>query len=137
MVEQVVSFNRDTDNDGLLDAWELTYWPSTSGHGPLDDDDHDSIVNVLELALGLNPTVTNGGGLPPVTTEGGYLTMTITKQPGVTYEVQSSGTLLLNSFSASTTTMLIDNATTLKVRDNTLIGTQPARFIRAQVTAAP
>jgi hypothetical protein len=70
-------------------------------------------------------------------TGGGYLTMTITKHPGVTYEVQSSGTLLLNSFSAATTTVLIDNATTLKVRDNTLISTAAARFIRAQVTAAP
>ncbi len=127
----------DQDIDGLLDSWELTYWPSTTGHSALDDFDHDGYVELLELALGLNPTLPNPGGLPPLTTEGGYLTMTLTKQPGVTYEVQSAGTLLPDSFSASTTTVLINNATTLKVRDNILIGTPPTRFLRAKVTAAP
>ena len=66
--------------------------------------------------------------------------MTITKQPGVTYEVQSAASLLPalpDSFSAATTTVLTNNATTLKVRDNTLIGTPPARFMRVKVTAAP
>lgn len=53
--------------------------------------------------------------------------------PGVTYEVQSAATL----FSANTTTVLINKATTLKMRDNTLISTLPARFMRVQVTAAP
>ncbi len=65
---------------------------------------------------------------------------TLTKQPGVTYEVQSAGSLLPalpNSFSATSTTVLINNATTLKVRDNFLIGTSPPRFMRVKVTAAP
>jgi hypothetical protein len=63
-----------------------------------------------------------------------------TKQPGVTYEVQSAGTLLPalpDSFSAASTTVLINDATTLKVRDNVHIGTPPTRFMRAKVTAAP
>ena len=96
--------------------------------------------NLLELALGLNPTQPNAGGLPAARNEGGYLTMTVTKQPGVIYEVPSAGTLLPalpNSFSASTTTVLIDNATTLKARDNVLVGTQPTRYMRVKVTAAP
>lgn len=42
-----------------------------------------------------------------------------------------------DSFSAASTTVLINNATTLKVRDNFAISTTPRRFIRAQVTAAP
>ncbi len=41
------------------------------------------------------------------------------------------------SFSRATTTVLLDTATTLKVRDNVLIGTPPARFIRGKVIAAP
>ena len=130
----------DADGDGLRDSWELTYWPSTAGHSALDDFDHDGYVELIELALGLNPTLPNPGGLPPVTIEGGYLTMTITKQPGVTYEVQSAGTLLPalpNSFSQTTTTVLTNNATTLKVRDNVLIGTPPSRYLRLKVTAAP
>ncbi|MEJ7655355.1 MAG: hypothetical protein WKH64_19490 [Chloroflexia bacterium] len=130
----------DADGDGLLDAWELTYWPTTIGHSALDDFDHDGYVELLELAFGLDPTTPNAGGLPLVTNEGGYLTMTITKQPGVTYEVQSAGTLLPaqpDSFSPASTTVLINNDTTLKVRDNTLIGTPPRRFLRVKVTAAP
>jgi len=66
--------------------------------------------------------------------------MTITKQIGATYEVQSAGTLLggqPTSFSPATTTVLLDTATTLKVRDNVLIGTPPARFLRVKVNAAP
>ncbi len=130
----------DTDGDGLLDSWELTYWPTKEGHSALDDFDHDGYAELLELALGLNPTLPNAGGLPAAINEGGYLTMTLTKQPGVTYEVQSAGTLLPalpDSFSAASTTVLINNATTLKVRDNVLIGTPPTRFLRVKVTAAP
>ncbi|MFN0078128.1 MAG: IPT/TIG domain-containing protein [Prosthecobacter sp.] len=141
LVEQVASFNRDSDDDGLLDSWEELHWPgATALHGPLDDDDHDGLVNLLELAFGLNPTLSNGAALPPAVLEGDYLTMTIPKQPGVTYEVQSAGTLLPalpDSFSASSTTVLLNDATTLKVRDNTLFGTPPARFMRVQVTGAP
>jgi hypothetical protein len=130
----------DADGDGLLDSWELLYWPTTAGHSALDDFDRDGYMELLELALGLNPTLPNPGGSPIVANEAGYLTMTITKQPGVTYEVQTAGTLLSaqpDSFSPATTTFLINNATTLKVRDNVLIGTPPSRFIRLQVTAAP
>lgn len=130
----------DVDNDGLLDSWELTYWPTTTGHGPLDDEDQDGIVNLLELAFNLNPTLANGAALPPAVNEGDYLTLTITKQPGVTYEVQSAGTLLPalpDSFSPASTTLLIDNATTLKVQDTVLMSTPGGRFMRAAVTASP
>jgi uncharacterized delta-60 repeat protein len=141
LIEQVVGFGPDADNDGLLNSWEELYWPgATALHGPLDDEDHDGLVNLLELAFGLNPTLPNAGALMPLTQEDGYLTMTITKQPGVAYEVQSAGTLTLgqpDSFSSSSTTVLINDATTLKVRDNTLFGTPPARFMRVQVAGAP
>lgn len=140
LVEQVVSLNRDTDSDGLLDYWEQLYWPSVANHGPLDDNDQDGILNLLEIAFGLNPTRANGEALPPVEAEGDFMTLTLTKQPGVTYEVQSASTLqpaLPDSFNAATTTVLINNSTTLKVRDNFLISASPGRFIRVKVTAAP
>ena len=130
----------DSDGDGLLDSWELTYWPTTAGHSATDDFDKDGILELLEEAFGLNPTVPDFAGLPLAVNEGGYLTMTITKHAGVTYEVQSAGTLLSgapDSFSASTTTLLINNVTTLKVRDNIPYGTPPDRFMRVKVTAAP
>ena len=100
---------KDVDDDGLRDAWELSYWSTTTGHGPLDDFDHDGYIELLELAFGLNPTLPSAGGLPAATNEGGYLTMTITKQAGVTYEVQSAGTLLTgqpDSFSAASTAVI-------------------------------
>jgi hypothetical protein len=48
------------------------------------------------------------------------------KQLGATYEVQSAGRLGLggpDTFSADSTTILINDASMLKVRDNILIGT--------------
>ena len=78
--------------------------------------------------------------MPRPVNEGGYLTITITKHSGVTFQVQGAGTLLdgqPDSFSAATTTVLTDDATTLKVRDNVPVGTPPARYMRVRVTAAP
>ena len=74
---------------------------------------------------------------PAVTNEGGYLTITLTKYPGVSYEVQTAATPDAPAFSAASTTVLVDNTTTLKVRDNILIGTPPARYVRVKVTATP
>ena len=130
----------DGDGDGLLDSWELTHWPTTAGHGPMDDFDHDGYNDLLELALGLNPTLPDPGGLPPVVNEGGYLTVTIAKRPGASYEAQSASTLLSgqpDSFSAASTTVLINDATTFKARDNLPVATPARRFIRVKVTAAP
>ena len=42
-----------------------------------------------------------------------------------------------SAFSPASTTVLINDATTLKVRDNILMGTAPGRFLRVKVTAAP
>jgi hypothetical protein len=134
------SFTSDADGDGLLDGWEIARFGTTAGHSALDDYDGDGHNELLELAFGLNPTISNPGGQPAVISEGGYLTMTIARQPGATYEVESAGTVLPalpDSFSAASTTVLVNDATTLKVRDNVLIGTLTSRFMRVKVTAAP
>ena len=89
----------------------------------------------MEEAFGLNPKQPDT--LPPVVNEGGYLTMTIAKQPGVTYEGQTAATPDAPAFSPATTTVLVNDASTLKVRDNILIGTPDARYLRVKVTAAP
>lgn len=130
----------DSDADGMLDQWELNNWRTTTGHGALDDHDKDGYGELLEQAFGLNPLFPDPAGIPGVTQEGGYLTMTLTKQPGVSYAVQTAGSLLTgqpDSFSTTSTTVLINNATTLKVRDNVLMGSATTRFNRAQVTGAP
>ena len=41
------------------------------------------------------------------------------------------------AFSATTTTTLVNDATTLKVRDNVLIGAAANRFMRVKVTVVP
>jgi hypothetical protein len=140
LVESVTGFGPDSDNDGLLDSWELLYSFVLTDFSATADFDRDGLPDLQELAFGLYPGVPDAQLQPAVVVEGGYLTITITKHAGVTYEVQSAGTLATGqptSFSPTTTTVLLDNGTTLKVRDNILIGTPPARFLRVKVTAAP
>ena len=140
LVETVTEFGPDSDNDGLLNSWELTYWPSTVGHDADDDFDHDGLTELEELAFGLNPTIPDAAAIPAVVNEGGFLTATVSKHAGATYQVETAGTLLPgqpDSFSAATTTVLIDNATTLKVRDNFPVGIPASRYLRVKVTAAP
>ncbi|HRK13536.1 MAG TPA: hypothetical protein PK490_04570 [Prosthecobacter sp.] len=125
-----------------IESWRQVHFGTTDNTGnaaDLFDHDLDGLVNLLEYAFGLNPTLITPT-LPGLTREGGYLTMTITKQPGVTYEVQTAGDLATgqpDSFSAASTTVLINDATTLKVRDNILISSTARRFLQVLVTAAP
>ena len=127
----------DTDNDGLLDSWEGTAFFSLTSHSALDDSDGDGRVELLEYAFYTDPLVPDVTAGPQVVNEGGYLTITITKRSGVTYSVQSASTPRDTAFTAATTSVLLNDATTLKVRDNVLIGTPLSRFMRVKVTAAP
>ena len=72
-----------------------------------------------------------------MTNEGGYLTLSVAKRAGVTYLGQSAATPDTAAFSAATTTVIVNDATTLKVRDNFPITGGGQRFLRVQVTAAP
>ena len=68
------------------------------------------------------------------------MTITITKHAGIIYEVQTAATLVPgqpDSFSAASTTVLMNDATTLKVRDSIPMAGQPSRYMRVKVTAAP
>ena len=61
--------------------------------GELLDPDLDGIVNLIEFALGLNPTVSNLNATANPVVEGGNLTLTFTRNlllSGVTSVVQSS-----------------------------------------------
>lgn len=126
----------DLDDDGLLDSWEIAHFGNIAAHTALDDTDGDGAVELLELAFGTDPLAPGSVPAPAVVNEAGYLTTTITKQPCVRYVVETGGALE-TGFSATSTTVLTDTATTLKVRDNVPIGAQPKRFLRVQVTAVP
>ena len=128
--------SNDTDADGLLDLWEYAHFGTLAGHSAQDDADGDGTPELLELAFDRDPLSPEPSPPPPVVIEGGYLTLTIAKRAGVTYLGQSAASPAA-TFSAATTTVLIDSATTLKFRDNTLITNGGARFLRVKVTAAP
>ena len=129
--------SNDFDNDGLLDIWEYARFGSISAHSGLDDSDGDGRVELLEEAFNTNPLLPDVAGAPQAVNEGGYLTMTIAKRAGVTYSVQSASKPDEAWFSAATTTVLVNDATTLKVRDNVVVGSPLSRFMRVRVTAAP
>ena len=82
----------NADADGLPDAWEIVNWGTTAGHGPLDDFDRDGVVELLEYAFGGDPKMPDAANLPAAVNEGGYLTVTLTKRPGVTYLVETAPT---------------------------------------------
>jgi hypothetical protein len=129
--------NDDFDGNGLLDLWEYAHFGNATGHSATGDNEQDGVINLLEEAFDTDPLHSNAPAIPVVVNNGGYLTMTITKRAGVTYQVQSAATPDGAAFSAAATTVLVNNATTLRVRDNVPIGTPPGRFLRVKVTAAP
>jgi hypothetical protein len=129
--------DNDVDRDGLLDDWERAHFGTLVGHSALDDADGDGLTELLELAFNRDPLRPDAAGAPAVVNEGGFLTTTITKRAGVSYTVESAATPDAPAFSAATTTVLLENATTLKVRDNFPIGSATSRLMRVKVTSAP
>jgi hypothetical protein len=123
----------DMDNDGLPDAWEVTKFGWVHAQHPLADGDFDGSDTLLESAFSMDLAVPDQP--PGAQLEGDYLTMTITKVPGIAYSVLSGSDGA--GFSMANTTVIIDDATTLKVRDNTPIGTGPRRFLKTEVSPAP
>ena len=87
------------DNTPTPGGKAITYetWSAAWGVGSEQlDPDLDGLVNLLEFALGLNPTVNNTNPEGIVSVEGGNLTFTYTKYlllVGLTYTVQSSTNL--------------------------------------------
>ena len=123
----------DANGDGLPDAWQIANWGTTAGHSSQDDFDHDGVVELLEYAFGGDPKTPDAANLPTAVNEGGYLTVTLTKRPGVTYLVQTAPSLQPASWAAANTTVLIDNSITLKVRDKVAIGAASSRYLRVAV----
>jgi len=98
------------------------------------DSDHDGVVNLFEYATGGSPLVSDSAGRPAMSIESGCLTLTLPKNPSATdaiWSAESCGDLL--SWSAGTATVLLNNATTFKARDNFVIGSTLPRFLRAKV----
>ena len=60
-----ISLGNDTDNDGLVDTWETTYWANITIENGTGNPDADGLTNLQEQTRGTNPTLadTDGDGL--------------------------------------------------------------------------
>lgn len=101
--------------------------------GETADPDSDGLPNLLEYALGLNPTVFTATSVV-VDTATGALRLTAAKNPAatdVTCVVEVSGDLV--SWTTSGTTVVTNTTAQLQVRDDTAVSGANRRFIRLKV----
>jgi hypothetical protein len=119
-------------------AWQQQNFGANAGNpaiaGEAADPDADGLANLLEYALGSNPQAANASGVVVDTTTGA-LRLTAPKvatSTDITYLVEASGDMV--NWTASGTTIAINTATQLQVRDNTLLSGGSRRFIRLRVS---
>ena len=99
---------------------------------------HDGITNLMKYALALAPMSCGTGGLPSVSPQGGYLTLTYRQNKSasdVAYTVQASDSPNGTWTTASTVTSQSDQGayTLVTVRDMVPLAGHPHRFMRLQV----
>jgi hypothetical protein len=123
----------DLDNDWLPDAWEVAGYGSVHAQHLRSDLDFDGSDNLLEYSLGLDP---NKSDFPAgAVVENDFLTITITKKPGIGYMVTSGEDL--TGMTAAETIVVTDNETTLKVTDSIPFSAGLRRFMRTTVEPWP
>ncbi|WP_167320865.1 right-handed parallel beta-helix repeat-containing protein [Desulfosudis oleivorans] len=76
----------DIDEDGLSDAWEMTWFGSLE-YGPNDDPDNDGLTNLEEYNLGTNPNAT-----PIIVSPGGSIQAAIDQASNGDTIIVSDGT---------------------------------------------
>lgn len=134
--------------------WQKRYWPDGADgaiSGLAADPDHDGIVNLIEYALGGDPTNPDETILPEVNvvTENGnqYLALTFLKRiddPTLAYEVVGSDDVVapLNSWQLQSTLVEISqegvpqDMQRIRIRDSVSTATTLHRYLRLRVTRA-
>jgi hypothetical protein len=84
-----------------LSEWRTFYFGSAtnSGNGAnLNDQDRDGVVNLVEYAFSLNPTVPNDQPFPVATRIGGDLVISFRGVAGIDYGAEWSNSLLMNEW---------------------------------------
>jgi hypothetical protein len=141
--------NPDSDNDGLPDAWELSYFPGnlTALGGGIADYDKDGLTDMQEYILGSNPNNASSGR-PQVTATHNGETFRIEFETvlGRTYRVMGrdslgSGTWIevtnLQSGAGLSTSNPVTGDNTTKVVVEQGLGGKNARFYQVEVQLAP
>lgn len=132
-----VTLSDDVDNDGMPGLWESAHGLNPSVSDSLLDLDKDGIKNLMEFALDLDPQLPSQVGLPTISIENGYLTLTVTRNAEsaarLTFNVQVSANLSAWMDGPSNVVVLTDTPALLKVRDNIQITSGARRFMRLEV----
>jgi hypothetical protein len=141
----VIASNPDANGNGILDSWETQQFGNAAAgnNAANDDDDHDGLSNLLEFALGTNPTVTGANPIlhdQELVGANRHLRLTIQKNPAATnlsYIVEVCEDLAAANWSATPTVIESETATQLIVRDSTPMSASSHRFIRLRVHPVP
>jgi YD repeat-containing protein len=93
------SHGGDTDGDGLFDGWEELHWGNTTEQGSGGNPDGDSLSNMEEQDLGLNPRVKENEAVSGKTTlytydNSGRLTNVTAPKGTVTLVPDAEGNIL-------------------------------------------
>jgi hypothetical protein len=123
-------------HDSLFDQWRASHFGGAAGAAA--DYDGDGVPNLAEYAFGWDPTQPQAAG-PFLSVENNYLTLTLDRfvdlPADVSWHAEVSTDLVVWESGPAFTTTLIDDANTLKVRDNIAIGSGGSRrFLRLRVS---
>ncbi len=90
------SFNPDSDNDGLPDAWEIFRFGNLSQRGT-DDPDGDGYNNFAEYLAGTDPNLAASNPSLSIRLEGGQIRLEWTAQPVLPYYLERRTNLFPSS----------------------------------------
>jgi hypothetical protein len=121
-----------------LQAWRLEHFGSSEGTGraaDLADWDNDGVLNLLEFAFGLNPTLSDAQLLPTAQIAGGALVIQFTEPAnigGISYSAETANVLTASSWSP-----VPDTGTPPQHVFIAPIGGATTKFIRLRVDLSP
>jgi uncharacterized repeat protein (TIGR03806 family) len=130
-----------TSNAATLTVTQsFTSWATTASlpptqNGPTDDPDLDGASNLLEYALGLNPTAPSAATLPTAQNENGQVLFRFTRSrtaTGVTLQTVISTDLL--TWSPGPTPVIESTTASTETCTITLPAGQPRHFLRLEAT---
>ncbi|HJT82777.1 MAG TPA: hypothetical protein VJ719_16390, partial [Chthoniobacterales bacterium] len=107
----------DTDNDGMPNDWEQSYFNSATAASATADDDGDGMSNYGEFVAGTNPTDPTDNLRPANTTfDGSMFTVTFRSVPLRRYIAEYCDSLLAGSWT-QLGNIVAANANTLVITD--------------------